>query len=70
MIKWTKIDKENLPEETVLAANFKPYTYGYTEKVIGYLHIDDDVVKCENEYEVLEGCTHFVEINEFDVKDE
>tara|TARA_R110002096_G_scaffold289737_7_gene484016 strand:+ start:3935 stop:4144 length:210 start_codon:yes stop_codon:yes gene_type:complete len=69
MIKWTKIDKKNLPEETVLAANFKPFTYGYTEKVIGYIHIENDVIICENGHEVLEGCTHYVKVNEFDVKE-
>ena len=69
-MEWIKIDKENLYEDgEVLAANFTKKTYGYGEKIIGYLHVGDDTgeVCCENEYELLNGATHYININEHDV---
>ncbi len=53
MINWTIINTDNLPEEKVLAANFKPYSYGYTEKIIGHVYIEHGKIFCENEYELL-----------------
>lgn len=67
-MEWIKLNKENLPEHEVLAANFKPRTYGYNEKLIGYLNYEDGEIVCENEHEVLEGCTHYIDINKHDVK--
>ena len=49
-MKWIKIDKNNLPDKTVLCANFKPYTYGYEEKIIGFIGIENNIIKCENEF--------------------
>jgi len=67
---WVTINTDNLPEGEVLAANFKPKTYGYTEKLIGYISINDEgVICCENDNEVLENCTHFIDINKYDVKE-
>jgi len=65
-MEWIKIDKKNLPEGKILAANFAIYTYGYKEKLLGYLHIEDDKIICESEHEQLESCTHYIPINTFD----
>lgn len=68
-MEWIKIDRNNLPDVEVLAANFKPETYGYTEKIIGYVALNDDgIIFCESENEILENCTHYIEINKHDVK--
>ena len=68
-MEWIEIDKEKLPGKTILAANFKPFTYGYSEKVIGYLYLNEqDIIVCQNEHEVLENCTHLIYIDSFDVK--
>lgn len=68
-MKWQKIDPnkiESLGE--VLAANFKLNTYGYREKLIGYLHVNNHgVVCCENEHEILENVTHYIDMSRFDV---
>lgn len=68
-MNWEKINTANLPEGEVLAANFKAGTYGYTEKLLGYLHMDGDVICCENDNEVLENCTHYIDINKHDIKE-
>lgn len=67
MINWNELDQLSLPKGIVLAANFQPKTYGYSEKIIGYIYEEGGVIKCENEYELLEGCTHYVKVNDFDV---
>ena len=67
-MEWIKIDKENVYEDgEVLAANFQAGTYGYKEKVIGYLIIEDGEICCENEYERLENATHYINLNEHDL---
>ncbi len=65
---WIKIDKENLPEGKVLAANFKARTYGYKEKLIGYMYIDENEISCEGVGVTLSGCTHYIDINKHDVE--
>jgi hypothetical protein len=65
---WIKLDKENLPEIEVLAANFKAKTYGYKEKCIGYLNEELGEISCENEHELLGGCTHYVPIHDYDLE--
>ncbi len=68
-MKWKDIDKKRMPKETVLAANFGPSTYGYKEKLIGWLYVNEQgVICCENEFEVLENCTHFILINHYDIE--
>jgi len=64
-MEWILIDKDNLPEGEVLAANFKKGTYGYSEKLIGYLY--EDMI-CSSDDEQLENCTHYIEINKHDVE--
>ena len=68
-MKWIKINRDNLPEYKLLAANFKPGSYGYKEKIIGHLHIGEHTgcVCCENEYELLDNVTHFYDINNDDI---
>lgn len=68
-MEWEKIDIENLPDKKVLAANFAPGTYGYKEKIIGYIGLleGNDRSHCENDHEILENCTHFIPINDFDI---
>lgn len=67
-MEWIKIDKENLPEGEVLAGNFKKGTYGFKEKCIGFLGIDEgeDFVSCENDNEVLENCAHYIDLSKHD----
>ncbi len=66
---WQKIDKKSLPITEILAANFKKGTYGYKEKCLGYLSIYQGEIICENEYEQLGGCTHFIDINNLNMED-
>jgi len=66
---WKEINTSDLPENEVLAANFKVKTYGYTEKLIGYLHINDaGIILCESESEILENCTHYIDMSTYDIK--
>ncbi|KQC33972.1 hypothetical protein AAU57_12005 [Nonlabens sp. YIK11] len=66
---WIKIDKNNLVDDReVLAANFEPRTFGYQEKIIGYLSIDDGKITCVNEYQILQDTTHYIDIDLFDLK--
>ncbi len=71
-MEWILIDKENLPEGEVLAANFKKGSYGYKEKLLGYLHLEDSshgkTIRCENSFEELDDCTHYIDIHKFDVE--
>ena len=67
-MEWIKIDENNLPEKEVLAANFKARTYGYKEKVIGYLQNDSGDIICESESEVLGGCTHYIDLGRYDIE--
>jgi hypothetical protein len=48
-MEWIKIDKNNLPDGEVLSANFEIGTYGYKEKIIGYLSMDKSEIICESE---------------------
>jgi hypothetical protein len=66
-MEWIKIDKNNLPADEILAANFMPFTYGYKEKLLGTLHIEDDTIICESDNEQLENCTHYIPINTYDL---
>jgi len=68
-MKWLKIDKDDLPGKKVLAANFTPRTYGYKEKIMGYLSLDTGDIVCENESEVLGGCTHYIDLDKFDIEE-
>ena len=68
-MEWIKINKTNLPKGTVLAANFKSGTYGYSEKLIGYLLLESDIVYCEDDNTRLENCTHYIDIDSYDIKE-
>lgn len=68
-MEWIKINPDNLPASEILAANFKPGTYGYTEKLLGYLSSDNGDISCENDSEFLENCSHYIDINKYDVKE-
>jgi len=67
-MKWIEIDKDDLPDKTVLAANFISGTYGYKEKLIGCLSLDIEDIICENEREVLGGCSHYIDLDKFDIE--
>lgn len=70
-MNWIKININKLPKGEVLAANFKPYSYGYKEKLIGYLSVTDEGnVDCEDDYTMLSDCTHYIPINDFDLKED
>lgn len=66
-MEWIKIDKSNLPDNEVIAANFQILTYGYKEKLLGYISIQDDEIICENDNEILQNCTHYIDINKYDL---
>ena len=66
-MKWIEINPEKLPEIEVLGANFKPGTYGYKEKLIGWLGKNAEGIYCDDEYQILENCTHYIDIHKFDI---
>ena len=65
-MNWIKIDPQKLPSGEVLAANFKEGTYGFKEKLVGYLDLEDTAVICSAEDVELADCTHYVDIHSFD----
>lgn len=71
-MKWILIDVNNLPDGEVLAANFNKGKHGYKEKLIGYLYIKNSfsglIIQCEDDHQVLEHCTHYIDIHKFDVE--
>ena len=66
-MEWIPIDPQNLPEGEVLAANFKVGTYGYREKLLGYVGKDGLGILCDA-YTTLRDVTHYIDIHKFDVK--
>lgn len=73
-MKWIKIDKRNLPKGEILCANFRPRTYGFKEKLIGYIHVvrevttKTDKICCHSSTICLEEVTHYINIHEFDIE--
>lgn len=68
-MKWIELDKSELPTKEVLVANFQPRTFGYKEKLIGYVYMEDDgKFSCESEDSMLNNCTHYIDIHQFDVE--
>ena len=65
---WIEIDPDNLVEVEVLAANFRPETYGYKEKLVGCLYVEDGIIMCDDGSTVLAGCTHYIKLDEFDIE--
>ena len=63
-MEWLKIDFSNLPKGEVLCANFNAGTYGYKEKIIGYLSDDGT---CENDSEMLMNCTHYIDLDKYGI---
>jgi len=68
-MEWTVLDKEKIPQGEILAANFKPKSYGYKEKLLGYLYYDEteEMITCESGSEVLENCTHYIDLSKYDI---
>jgi hypothetical protein len=68
-MQWKIIDPTNLPEGEVLAANFQPRTYGFQEKLLGYLNAEreDEGICCDDDNGFLSHCTHYIDINAFDM---
>lgn len=63
---WLPIDPDNLPEGEVLAARFNGD--GYNFKQLGFLHINDrGLINCHKHKSVLANCTHYIDINKFDI---
>lgn len=69
-MEWQKIDPQALPLGEVLAANFEPRTYGYKEKLVGYLSLNRQhgYVSCIQDGVELTSCTHYIDIHKFDIK--
>jgi len=67
---WVPIDKGNLPEKEILAANFRPGKTGYMCKNLGYLYIDGNSITCEGSQAKLYNCTHYIDLALFDIKPE
>ena len=70
-MKW-EIIPEELPAGEVLAANFKKGTYGYKDKLVGRLYRSerDGSVSCDADSQIMENCTHYIEINKHDIEEE
>jgi hypothetical protein len=69
-MEWIPVTPDDLPGREVLAANFQKGTYGYKEKILGYLSANDDSVtgvSAEGESAALENVTHYVDIHKFDL---
>jgi hypothetical protein len=66
-MEWIEIDESNLPTREVLAANFKPRTFGYKEKLVGYLTQENGVITCNFEGILLDNCTHYIDLSQFDI---
>jgi len=67
-MEWIKLEIGNLPTSKVLAANFAKGTHGYKEKILGYVFSIGGVINC-NANETLENCTHYIDINKYDIKE-
>ncbi len=64
---WIKIEPNHLPQGEVLAGNFRQGTYGFKEKLIGYVClVHHSEIVCEAGSEVLENVTHFIDIHKED----
>ena len=66
-MEWIKLNINKLPDREVLTANFKKGSYGYREKMIGYVYKDGDKICCDGS-EMLENCTHYIEIDMHDIE--
>ena len=66
-MEWIKLDYGTMPTKEVLAGNFAKGTYGYKEKVMGYVNFDGQTFSCEGA-ELLENCTHYVDLSKFDIE--
>lgn len=69
-IGLTEKYKDNLPLHEVLAANFNPTSPQYKQKVIGQLLYGDpkEGFVCWNVDHYLENCTHYIDINKWDIE--
>lgn len=67
-MKWIPINPDNLPQGEVLAGNFQKGTFGYLEKIVGILYKDEyEEIACSAEDTILENCTHYIDINKYDL---
>ena len=69
-MEWIKIDKDNLPKNEVLAGNFKKGDFDYGGKLIGWLRVNDKGIICCESHELLEDCTHYIDIHKFNPTEE
>lgn len=69
-LQWVPIDPENLPEHNVLAACFDKNSAFYGHKMIGLLMENNAYYKvtCDNESEHIGTCTHYIDINNYDIE--
>lgn len=66
-MKWLSIKEHGIPEGEVLAGNFTPGSYGYKEKLVGYIiENKDGSIVCDSEETQLQGVTHFIYIHQHD----
>ena len=69
-MNWIKINKDDLPTGEVLAGNFESRTPGYKHKLIGNLYLNGaGNVVCDSGDTLLNHCSHYVDINNYDPDD-
>ena len=66
-MKWIKLEIGKLPEEEILVANFEEGSYGYKEKNLGFVYDDNGIICCDGA-ELLENCTHYIDIHKHDIE--
>lgn len=70
---WVELTVDNRPEGEVLAANFKPRTHGYREKLVGYIGLQDYHADgsphffAQSDDVELDNVTHFIYLKHFDL---
>ena len=65
-MKWIQFDKSNLPKGEILAGNFEKGTFGYGEKLIGYIHTYSNIIHCVSESSSVKNVTHYIDIHQFE----
>lgn len=65
-MKWVKLTENNIPSHEVLCGNFNKGTFGYKEKLIGYVIFDGEEFYCDNDTDSLGDVSHYIDIHDFE----